>query len=99
MSAGLANDMSRNMQGGSKSDLMTPDEINSQRQVLGKQIWRVVPYAKKYPKRVVTGFVANGIARIFDLMPFVAIGFAVDYFTSGSMVGPQIFQDMIQSLV
>lgn len=36
MSAGLANDMSRNMQGGSKSDLMTPDEINSQRQVLGK---------------------------------------------------------------
>ncbi|MBT6645502.1 MAG: hypothetical protein HOB52_06835, partial [Euryarchaeota archaeon] len=87
--------MSRMAQGSSNSDLMTPDDINSQRQVLGKQIWRVVPYAKKYPKRVVTGFMANGIARVFDLMPFVAIGFAVDYFTTDIMVGPQIFQDMI----
>jgi len=98
MSAGLANDMSRNMQGGSKSDLMTPDEINTQRQVFGKQIWRVVPYAKKYPGRVITGGLANAIARIFDLMPFVAIGFAVDYFVTGSMVGPQIFQDLILAI-
>ena len=95
MAAGMAEDMSRMAQGSSTSDLMTPDDINSQRQVLGKQIWRVVPYAKKYPKRVVTGFMTNGIARIFDLMPFVAIGFAVDYFTTGIMAGPQIFQDLI----
>ena len=98
MPAGLAKDMSRMAQGSSTSDLMTPDDINSQRQVLGKQIWRVVPYAKKYPKRVVTGFMANGIARVFDLMPFVAIGFAVDYFTTGSMAGPQIFQDLILAI-
>ena len=95
MPAGVANDMSRNMQGGSKSDLMTPDEINAQRQVFGKQIWRVLPYAKKYPGRVITGALGNGIARVFDLMPFVAIGFAVDYFTSGKMVGPQIVKDAI----
>jgi len=95
MAAGMAEDMSRMAQGSSTSDLMTPDDINSQRQVLGKQIWRVVPYAKKYPKRVVTGFMTNGIARVFDLMPFVAIGFAVDYFTTGIMAGPQIFQDLI----
>jgi ATP-binding cassette subfamily B protein len=95
MAAGMAEDMSRMAQGSSTSDLMTPDDINSQRQVLGRQIWRVVPYAKKYPKRVVTGFMANGIARVFDLMPFVAIGFAVDYFTTGIMAGPQIFQDLI----
>ena len=50
MAAGMAEDMSRMAQGSSTSDLMTPDDINSQRQVLGRQIWRVVPYAKKYPK-------------------------------------------------
>ena len=99
MAAGVAEDMSSMSQGSSKSDLMTPDEINGQRQVLGKQIWRVVPYAKKYPKRVVTGFLANWIARVFDLMPLVAIGFAVDYFTSGGeMIGPQMFEDLIVAI-
>tara|TARA_Y100000766_G_scaffold56535_2_gene46028 strand:- start:1175 stop:2893 length:1719 start_codon:yes stop_codon:yes gene_type:complete len=34
-------------------------------------------------------------ARFFDLMPLVAIGFAVDYFTSDSMSGPQLIQDMV----
>ena len=98
MPAQQADAMSRMIQGGAKSDLMTPDEINAQRQVLGKQIWRVIPYAKKYPKRVIAGILGNFIARIFDLMPFVAIGFAVDYFTTNSMVGPQIFQDMILAI-
>ena len=54
------------------SDKMSPEDINDSADVLGRQIWRVVPYAKKYPKRVLTGIFANAAARFFDLMPFVA---------------------------
>jgi ATP-binding cassette subfamily B protein len=66
--------------------------------VLGRQIWRVVPYAKKYPKRVATGIFANAAARFFDLMPFVAIGLAVDYFTTDVLSGPQIVQDLVTTI-
>ena len=72
------------------SDKMSPEDINDSADVLGRQIWRVVPYAKKYPKRVLTGIFANAAARFFDLMPFVAIGLAVDYFTTDMLSGPQI---------
>ena len=36
------------------------------------------------------------MARFFDLMPFVAIGLAVDYFTGG-LSGPDIVQDFVTS--
>ena len=42
---------------------MSPEDLNEGAQVLGRQIWRVVPYAKKYPKRVATGIFA--ISNIF----------------------------------
>ena len=76
---------------------MAPSEINEKSQVLGRQIWRVVPYAKRYPGRVLAGVLGNATARFFDLMPFVAIGLAVDYFTGGSLSGPQIIQDFVTS--
>ena len=79
-------------------DKMSPEDINEGAEVLGKQIWRIVPYAKKYPKRVFTGIFANAAARFFDLMPFVAIGLAVDYFTTDMLSGPQIVQDMVTTL-
>lgn len=82
---------------GSK-DAMSPEDLNEGAQVLGRQIWRVVPYAKKYPKRVATGIFANAAARFFDLMPFVAIGLAVDYFTTDLLTGPQIVQDMVTTI-
>ncbi|MCH1541384.1 MAG: ABC transporter ATP-binding protein/permease [Candidatus Poseidonia sp.] len=89
-------DMSRGRGSASKSDVMSPEDINEGAQVLGKQIWRVVPYAKKYPKRALTGIAANAAARFFDLMPFVAIGLAVDYFTNDrTLSGPQIIQDTV----
>jgi ATP-binding cassette subfamily B protein len=81
-----------------KKDLMAPEEDGSGAEVLGRQIWRIVPYAKKYPKRVFTGIFANAAARFFDLMPFVAIGLAVDYFTTDTLSGPQIVQDMVTAL-
>ena len=81
-----------------KTDKMSPEGDDEGADVLGKQIWRIVPYAKKYPGRVFSGIFANAAARFFDLMPFVAIGFAVDYFTTDVLSGPQIVQDLITSI-
>ena len=67
------------------SDLMSPDADDEKSQVVGRQIWRIVPYAKRYPKRVVAGITSNAMARVFDLMPFVAIGYAIYYFTTKEM--------------
>ncbi len=77
---------------------MGPESGEGDVEVMGRQIWRVVPYAKKYPKRVLTGIGANAAARFFDLMPFVAIGLAVDYFTTDVLSGPQIVQDMVTGI-
>ncbi len=62
---------------------LSAEEINADRQVLGRQLWRMVPYIRPYKMRAITGIAANAIARAADLLPFVAIGFAVDYYTSG----------------
>ena len=63
-------------------DLMSPSADSEKAQIVGRQIWRVVPYAKKYPGRVFSGIFSNALARMFDLMPFVAIGYSIDYFTN-----------------
>ena len=53
------------------------------------------PYAKKYPGRVFSGIFSNAMARMFDLMPFVAIGYSIDYFTVNKMSGPELLQDFV----
>ena len=68
--------------GSDKVDMMSPSSDNEKTQVVGRQIWRVVPYAKRYPGRVFSGIFSNALARVFDLMPFVAIGYSIDYFTN-----------------
>ncbi|MBP04372.1 MAG: ABC transporter permease [Euryarchaeota archaeon] len=90
--------MSRRSNRGIKVESLAPEQLNEETQVFGKQIWRVLPYAKKYPRRVMSGIFANMAARFFDLMPLVAIGFAVDYFTSDSMSGPQLIQDAVLAI-
>ena len=90
--------MARGSGRGEKVDPMTPEELNDQSQVLGKQVWRVIPYAKRYPRRLIAGFLGNACARIVDLVPFVAIGWAVDYFTSDIMAGPGIVQTAVNSI-
>ena len=80
------------------ADLMSPDAEDEKSQVVGRQIWRIVPYAKRYPKRVVAGIASNAMARVFDLMPFVAIGYAIDYFTTDKMSGPEFLQDFVTFL-
>ena len=82
--------------GSGGGDAMEPSDINEKTQIVGRQIWRVVPYAKRYPGRVLAGIFGNAMARFFDLMPFVAIGLAVDYFTGG-LAGPDIVQNFVTS--
>ena len=38
--------------GSNKVDMMSPSSDDEKTQVVGRQIWRVVPYAKRYPGRV-----------------------------------------------
>ena len=90
--------MTRGMSRSSKVDPMSPSSINEKTQVVGRQIWRVVPYAKRYPGRVLAGFFSNAMARMFDLMPFVAIGYSIDYFTNDQMSGPKFLQDFVIAL-
>ena len=88
----------RGMSSSSKADPMSPSSINEKTQVVGRQIWRVVPYAKRYPGRLIAGFFSNAMARMFDLMPFVAIGYSIDYFTNDKMSGPEFLQDFVTAL-
>ena len=65
MAAGIARDSSD-----------TQDEA----QIVGRQIWRIIPYVTRYWQRAVGGVFANIGARAFDLIPFIAIGMAADYY-------------------
>ena len=47
-------------------------------QVLGRQLWRIVPMVKPYWRRVTLGVLGNGFARAADLIPFIIIGMFVD---------------------
>ena len=84
--------------GSNKVDMMSPSSDDEKTQVVGRQIWRVVPYAKRYPGRVFSGIFSNALARVFDLMPFVAIGYSIDYLTNKTMSGPQFLQDFVIAL-
>ena len=54
-------------------------DISDQKQLVGRKIWRIFPYVKRYWRRALGGILANGGARAFDLIPFIAIGMAADY--------------------
>lgn len=48
--------------------------------IVGRRIWRILPYIRPYRARAAIGISTNMLARVFDLVPFVFIGFAVDYY-------------------
>tara|TARA_B100001093_G_scaffold520382_1_gene615295 strand:- start:1688 stop:3556 length:1869 start_codon:yes stop_codon:yes gene_type:complete len=83
---------------GDTDDSTDTQPLEEKTKVLGSQVWRVVPYAFRYPRRLLAGFLGNACARIVDLVPFVAIGWAVDYFTSDVMVGPMFVQDAVNAI-
>ena len=69
-------------------------DLLDERQVVGRKIWRIVPYLKRYWKRAAGGVAANAAARAFDLIPFIVIGMAADWYQSGTFTS-----SAIQSLV
>ena len=48
---------------------MAPEDINDRVAVMGRQLWRVVPYATAYPRRLATGMLANACARARTFCP------------------------------
>ena len=70
----------------SKDESDTIDE----RQLVGRKIWRIFPYVKRYWRRALGGILANGGARAFDLIPFIAIGMAADYYRDGTFTDGRI---------
>ncbi len=65
-------------------------EILDDRQIVGRKIWRIVPYLKRYWKRALGGVATNAVARAFDLIPFIAIGMAADYYRDGTFTDGNI---------
>ena len=55
-------------------------DLVEEKQVVGRKIWRIVPYIGRYWQRALGGILANAGARAFDLIPFIAIGMAADYY-------------------
>lgn len=51
--------------------------------VFGRHLWRLVPFVKPYKRRMATGLWTNAVARFFDLVPLLLIGFIVDEVASG----------------
>ena len=69
-------------------------DLEDEEQIVGRKIYRVIPYILAYWKRALGGILSNGIARAFDLIPFVAIGMATDYYTKGVYTS-----EVVESLV
>ncbi|MEC7407034.1 MAG: ABC transporter transmembrane domain-containing protein, partial [Candidatus Thermoplasmatota archaeon] len=69
------------------------------RQIVGRKIWRIFPYVRKYWKSAVGGIAANAGARAFDLIPFIAIGMAADYYQSGTFTSQRVERIMTSDLI
>ena len=55
-------------------------DIGDDDQIVGRKIYRIIPYIIAYWQRALGGLLANIGARAFDLIPFIAIGMAADYY-------------------
>jgi ATP-binding cassette, subfamily B, bacterial len=58
-----------------------PDEPR----VLGKHLWKVVPFVRPYRIRIGVGLGTNALARLFDLLPMLVIGALVDRIQRGGL--------------
>ena len=77
--------MSSAHKGGAPVDFADGTSESGDIQVLGKQLWRILPYIKPYWKRFALGITSNMGARICDLLPFVAMGLLTDAVLSGEI--------------
>ena len=55
-------------------------DLGDDDQIVGRKIYRIIPYILSYWQRALGGLLANIGARAFDLIPFIAIGMAADYY-------------------
>ena len=55
-------------------------DLGDDDQIVGRKIYRIIPYIIAYWQRALGGLLANIGARAFDLIPFIAIGMAADYY-------------------
>ncbi len=55
-------------------------DLGDDGQIIGRKIYRIIPYIFAYWQRALGGLLANIGARAFDLIPFIAIGMAADYY-------------------
>jgi ATP-binding cassette, subfamily B, bacterial len=62
---------------------------------MGHSLWKLLPFARPYKRRIIAGLVSNGLARFFDLLPLVIVGRVVDVITlavaGGDAVDPLRF--------
>ena len=87
------------MAAGEDGESITPDgtltgisrdssDLADEAQVVGKKIWRIFPYAMRYKKLAFGGVLANAGARASDLLPFLTIGWAADFYSTGTYNPP-----------
>ena len=73
-------------------------DTEDETQIVGRQIWKIFPYVTRYWQRAVGGIVANIGARAFDLIPFIAIGMAADYYNpNNSQIENSIIEKIFKS--
>ena len=81
--------MSHSRHGASIGNSLEEDDEDDP-QILGRRIWRIFPYIRPYRQRAFFGILTNGLARVFDLIPFIFIGFAVDHYSGVTKSGGRL---------
>ena len=71
--------------GGAPAEFADGTSEAGDKQILGRQLWRILPYIKPYRKRFALGILSNAGARACDLLPFVAMGLLTDAILSGEI--------------
>jgi ATP-binding cassette subfamily B protein len=74
-------------------------DLVDEAQIVGRKIWRIFPYVTRYWRSAVGGIAANAGARAFDLIPFIAIGMAADFYQSGSFTSSRVEGIMTSNLI
>lgn len=64
--------------GGAPDTFADGTSESGDKQVLGKQLWRIIPFIKPYKTRFAIGILSNAGARACDLLPFIAMGLLTD---------------------
>ena len=73
-------------------------DLGDDDQIVGRKIYRIIPYILAYWQRALGGLLANIGARAFDLIPFIAIGMAADYYNPNNSMFTDATVERIVSL-